>query len=461
MTQSPEPISLSFDRGTILISGQKAAVSALDLPGSVFDARVGLHRSPARYYRHIVTKLRELTVPYEDGARAYETLNLKLQIARDPFPFQQEALEAWWRAGGRGVVVLPTGSGKTFVAQLTMMKAQRSTLVVVPTIDLMQQWHGVLSSQFDMEVGLIGGGYHEPMDVTVATYDSAYLHMERLGNRFGLIIFDECHHLPGPSYIVTADLTIAPFRLGLTATLEREDGGEARLLEALGETVYRQEIKTLSGEYLSDYQTVKISVRMTDDEHERYTESRAVYRNFLQRQQIAMGSPNGWSRFVMMSSRSKEGRQAFLAYREQKMIAQGSSAKMRALERLLQQHRHDRVLVFTSDNETVYRLSRQFLIPAITHQTKVKERHRLLAAFNSGEFPFIATSRVLNEGVDVPAANVAIVLSGSGSVREHVQRLGRILRRAEGKHATLYEVVTESTGEEYVSNRRRQHSAYK
>ncbi|MBT5876613.1 MAG: DEAD/DEAH box helicase family protein, partial [Candidatus Latescibacteria bacterium] len=201
MTQSPDPISLSFDRGTILISGQKAAVSALDLPGSVFDARVGLHRSPARYYRHIVTKLRDLTVPYEDGARAYETLNLKLQIGRDPFPFQQEALEAWWSAGGQGVVVLPTGSGKTFVAQLTMMKAQRSTLVVVPTIDLMQQWHGVLSSQFDMEVGLIGGGYHEPMDVTVATYDSAYLHMERLGNRFGLIIFDECHHLPGPSYI--------------------------------------------------------------------------------------------------------------------------------------------------------------------------------------------------------------------------------------------------------------------
>ncbi len=341
-----------------------------------------------------------------------------------------------------------------------MMKAGRSTLVVVPTIDLMQQWHGVLSSQFDMDVGLIGGGYFEPQDVTVSTYDSAYLHMERLGNRFGLVIFDECHHLPGPSYIVTADLALAPFRLGLTATLEREDGGENLLDQALGEVVYRQEIKSLSGEYLSDYETVKVSVRMTDEEREQYTESRGIYRAFLQKNRISMGSPNGWSRFVMISSRSKDGRRAFMAYREQKMIAQGSSAKMRALERLLQQHRRDRVLVFTSDNETVYHLSRRFLIPAITHQTKVKERHSLLSSFNNGDYPFLATSKVLNEGVDVPAANVAIVLSGSGSVREHVQRLGRILRRAEGKQAVLYEVVTESTGEEYVSNRRRQHSAY-
>ncbi len=453
-------ITLSFDRGTVLISGPKSAVSALDLPGAAFDPRVKLHRAPARYYREIVTRLRAGDVRYEDGARAYANLDLGLQIGRSPFPFQKDALEAWWNAGGRGVIVLPTGSGKTFVAQLCMMKAGRSTLVVVPTIDLMQQWHGVLSSQFDMDVGLIGGGYFEPQDVTVSTYDSAYLHMERLGNRFGLVIFDECHHLPGPSYIVTADLALAPFRLGLTATLEREDGGENLLDQALGEVVYRQEIKSLSGEYLSDYETVKVSVRMTDEEREQYTESRGIYRAFLQKNRISMGSPNGWSRFVMISSRSKDGRRAFMAYREQKMIAQGSSAKMRALERLLQQHRRDRVLVFTSDNETVYHLSRRFLIPAITHQTKVKERHSLLSSFNNGDYPFLATSKVLNEGVDVPAANVAIVLSGSGSVREHVQRLGRILRRAEGKQAVLYEVVTESTGEEYVSNRRRQHSAY-
>ena len=162
----------------------------------------------------------------------------------------------------------------------------------------------------------------------------------------------------------------------------------------------------------------------------------------------------------MLTSRSEDGRRAFLAYRRQKSISQASGAKLRMLETLLERHRNDRALIFTSDNETVYRISRRFLIPAITHQTKIKERHETLARFNAGEYPFVVTSRVLNEGVDVPAANVGIVLSGSGTVREHVQRLGRILRRREGKRAVLYEVVAEDTAEEFTSSRRRQHGAY-
>ena len=121
----------------------------------------------------------------------------------------------------------------------------------------------------------------------------------------------------------------------------------------------------------------------------------------------------------------------------------------------------DQVLIFTHDNETVYAISRHFLVPAITHQTPVKERREVLAGFNQGEYGVIVTSRVLNEGVDMPAANVAVILSGSASVREHVQRLGRILRRGEGKRALLYEVVTRGTAEENVSERRRQHHAYR
>ncbi|HZO15474.1 MAG TPA: helicase-related protein, partial [Polyangiaceae bacterium] len=114
----------------------------------------------------------------------------------------------------------------------------------------------------------------------------------------------------------------------------------------------------------------------------------------------------------------------------------------------------------TEDNATVYLIARRFLVPAITHQTKVKERSHILRAFNAGELNVVVTSKVLNEGVDVPEANVAIVLSGSGSVREHVQRLGRILRKREGKRAVLYEVVSAGTSEEWLSARRREHRAY-
>ncbi|HEV7902901.1 MAG TPA: helicase-related protein, partial [Pyrinomonadaceae bacterium] len=143
-----------------------------------------------------------------------------------------------------------------------------------------------------------------------------------------------------------------------------------------------------------------------------------------------------------------------MAYRESKRIALGTEAKLRVLAELLGRHRRERVLIFTAENEMVYRISEQFLIPAITHETNIKERREWLAAFNAGDVLALATSKVLNEGVNIPAASVAIILSGSGSTREHIQRLGRILRKLPDKEATLYEVVTLDTTEEGISRRR-------
>jgi superfamily II DNA or RNA helicase len=141
-------------------------------------------------------------------------------------------------------------------------------------------------------------------------------------------------------------------------------------------------------------------------------------------------------------------------------LALAAPAKLHLLEELLERHRQDRALIFTYDNATVYQIARRFLVPAITHQTKAKERRHILDRFQTGEYPVVVTSRVLNEGVDVPAANVGIVLSGTGTVREHVQRLGRLLRKHGDKQAILYEVVTRGTAEEFTSDRRRQHHAY-
>jgi superfamily II DNA or RNA helicase len=141
-------------------------------------------------------------------------------------------------------------------------------------------------------------------------------------------------------------------------------------------------------------------------------------------------------------------------------LAQAAQVKLHRLTELLEANRNERILVFTADNATVYQIARQFLIPAITHQTKSKERRAILEKFHSGEYDILVTSQVLNEGVDVPAASLGIVLSGSGSVREHVQRLGRLLRKADGKQARLIEIVSRGTGEEFTSERRRQHGAY-
>src|SRR5207237_523366 len=223
-----------------------------------------------------------------------------------------EALETWARAGSRGIVVLPTGTGKTHLAVMAIQRTGRPAIVVTPTIDLLNQWYGELLLAFGEPIGLLGGGYYDLQPLTVTTYDSAHIHLERWGNKYGLLVFDECHHLPGLSYAAAAIGSLAPFRLGLTATPERADGQEA-LLPAL--------------------------------------------------------------------------------------------TKLRERDNLLARHARDRVLVFTYDNATVYLIARRFLVPAITHQTKTKERKQTLELFHKGEYNVLVTSQVLNEGVDVPAAN--------------------------------------------------------
>ncbi len=452
-------LRLSFEGGTLLVAGLPEADSR-GIPGLKHDPRSGLYRAEAIWYRNIIQHLLDHKVPFEDRARTYGKTPWPIRIDKPAFPHQTEGLAAWNQAGKRGVVVLPTGTGKTHLANLCIQAAERPTLIVTPTIDLMNQWYDELLMCFGVEVGLLGGGYYELKPLTVTTYDSAYINMERLGDRFGLIVFDECHHLPGPTYGLAATCALAPFRLGLTATPERADNAHEKLDQLIGPIVYRREITQLRGRFLADYRVETLYVNLTEEERFRYESSREVYRNFLRDMGIDMRQPNAWGQFLFHAHRSAEGKQAFLAYREQRALALAAPAKLNLLARLLDMHNGDRVLIFTHDNATVYKIARQFLIPVITHQTKTKERREILLRFNSGEYPIVATSRVLNEGVNVPEANVAVILSGSGSVREHVQRLGRILRKKGDKEATLYEVVTRGTVEEFTSNRRRQHSAY-
>jgi len=453
-------IRLAYDGGTLLVAGAAAADLAA-LPGCRLDPRSGSCRAEARHYRALVEYLRKQQIPYTDEARAYQPTPWSLRTSRDPFPHQTEALEAWWQKGGRGVVVLPTGSGKTHLAVMAIAHTGRPALVVTPTNDLLNQWYDELIMAFEVPIGLLGGGYYDLQPLTVTTYDSAYIHLERWGNRFGLIVFDECHHLPGPTYATTAVGSLAPYRLGLTATPERADGQEVLLADLIGPIVYRREIKQLAGEFLAEYRIERRYVELSREEQDLYEAARNHYRRFVEERGISMGGPNGWQRFLRETYRSPEGRSAFLAYREQKRLSMAAPAKLHFLERLLEHHQGDRVLIFTFDNATVYQIARRFLVPAITHQTKTRERRDILLRFHSGEYPILVTSQVLNEGVNVPAANVGIILSGTGSVREHVQRLGRLLRKQGEKQALLYEVVTRGTAEEFTSERRRQHHAYR
>ncbi len=445
-------ITLRFDAGTLLLDGAEQAFKAP--PAFRWDERVLRWRAPAHDYRHIVRDLIRRQIVYTDEARGYHKFDFRAKLHVEARPYQEQAIAEWRRTERCGVVILPTGAGKSMVAQMAIEQVGRSALVVVPTIDLMNQWYDLLLSSFDAEVGLIGGGYFETGALTVTTYASAFRFMERMGNQFGLIIFDECHHLPSSIYRYAAEMAIAPFRLGLTATPERADGEDRLLEELIGPIVYRREAQELAGEYLADYSIVRVHVEMSRDERMAYESERAIFRRFLDDKGISLGGLRGWQLFIIASARSEEGRRAMMAYRESKRIALGTDAKLRVLSDLLLRHKRDRVLIFTAENEMVYRISQKFLIPAITHQTGVKERRDWLEAFNKAEVLALATSKVLNEGVNIPDASVAIVLSGSGSSREHIQRLGRILRKRPDKEAILYEVVTRDTTEEHISKRR-------
>ncbi|HEY9878520.1 MAG TPA: DEAD/DEAH box helicase family protein [Leptolyngbyaceae cyanobacterium] len=453
MGRSP---TLSFDRGTLLLHPPPRGRAWIDF--ATWDDRIEKFRIPAHQYRALVETLRAEGIAFEDKVKAFEPLDLNPKMVMEPYSHQKEALQAWKAAGWRGVVVLPTAAGKTYLAQMAMQATPRSALITVPTLDLMHQWYAHLEAAFpDVPVGLLGGGSRDSTPILVATYDSAAIHAETLGNRYALLICDECHHLPSDFNRVIAEYAIAPYRLGLTATPDRTDGRHADLDTLLGPVVYHKTAEDLSGKALAPYQIVQIKVQLSDQERDRYDTLIQRRNRFLQESNIWLGSTEGWQRFVRASAQSQAGRRAMLAHREAKTIALGTEGKMRVLADLLAEHHPERILVFTNDNATVYRISQDFLIPAITHQTPVKERHEILQKFRSGDYPTLVVSHVLNEGVDVPEARVAILLSGSGSTREYIQRLGRVLRKGQGdKLALLYEVVAEETTEENISLRRRQ-----
>ncbi len=450
---------LSFDKGTLVLTGLPSDLKT-PLPGVTWDPRTLCHRSPAWRYRELVLALRHANIPFEDQAKAFSPIDLPIQSAITPRPFQAEARDAWCANGKQGVIVLPTGSGKTILAVLLISLTQRPTLVHVPTIDLMHQWIDVLERYFEEPIGALGGGSRQRERLTVATYDSALIHVTQHGNAFGFAIFDECHHLPGEQYQYTAIASLAPFRLGLTATPERSDGREEDLYRWLGGPCYAAHIDELKGNTLAPYRVETLEIDLLDDEREAYDSARSRYIDFLRDQRIDMGSPRGWQTFLYRASLNPEGRQAFQAYLAQKRLSHAAAGKEAAIWNLLQEHRSDRILIFTQDNEMAYRLGRRFFLPVLTHQTKLKERRSFLDAFRSGDYRVLVTSKVLNEGVDVPEANIAIIVSGSGSVREHVQRLGRVLRAQPEKQAILYELIARETGEYYVNQRRRQHRAY-
>lgn len=449
-------LRLTYENGTIRVSGPEHQLSTLQEKDLIleYDPRSKSYRAPAFRYGNLRARLSELDFDYED--LVFDAPELRGLVSDYELrEYQQAALDAWRENKYRGVLELPTGSGKTVIAIKAIEALALPTVIVVPTLDLLTQWREELREEFDVPIGQLGGGVQSREAITVSTYDSAYLKADSLGDIFPLTIFDEVHHLGGEGYREIARLLASPSRMGLTATFERPDDAHEVIEKLVGPVVYRTSAEELAGEHLAPYDVKRIEVSLTDEERAEYERNQETFVSYLRESGISMQRGSDYQELVKRSGNDPRARRALLAKQRAREIVSNAEGKIEELGTIFGRHKGERIIVFTAHNDLVYRLSEKFLVPAITHRTGMSERREILERFRKGTYSRIVASNVLDEGVDVPDASVAVVLSGSGSEREFTQRLGRILRPGDGKRALLYELVSQDTAEENVAARRR------
>jgi superfamily II DNA or RNA helicase len=428
-----------------------------------YDPRTGFHRAPAFRYIDLLARARQRGLAVDDDlAPGWQSW----RAPRPPpplRPYQQDALSAFETFGRRGIVALPTGSGKTHVACAAVARTGASTLVLVPTRVLLDQWLAVLRARLGESIGAVGDGMHRLARVTVMTYESAFRVLDRCAERFEMVVVDEAHHFAGGGRGETLEMCPAPFRLGLTATPpDAATEGALRLHALLGPVVYALGIGDLAGGALAPLEVVRVDVALSPEEREAYERDLSAFAAL--RHHVLRTQPDAdWATCVRAVARIPGGREAIAGMQRAGALAAFPAAKADVVRALLARHRRDRTLLFTANADHAYAIGQDALVPVITADVSRPEREGILDAFRAGRVRAICSARVLNEGLDVPDANVAIVVGGVLGAREHVQRIGRILRPSPGtpdtpeKRAVAYELVTMDTVDEARTRARSRH----
>ena len=433
-----------------MLEAEHAGEQPGDLAGAVWDDELRGWRIPADQYAALLTRLTEAGIQISD-----EVCDRRATAAWELPPlrwYQNAALARWQVAGCRGVVGLPTGSGKTLVALAASARLGVATLCLVPTRVLLDQWAHALAKCTPQPIGRLGDGEHVVAPVTVSTYASAISWLPRIGDRFGLVIVDEAHHVGAWCPTEIFEMLVAPARLGLTAT----PPSSPRALERhLGPIVYGLSVADLAGSALAPYDVETVTIELEPEERDRYRALRSRFASGYRAFQRKMPA-GAWHEFVRDSSQTVQGRAALAAWRDYRALLAYPAGKRSAVREILARHPDSRALVFTGDNATAYAIARELLVMPLTHEIRRTERGQVLEGFRTGARPVLVSSQVLDEGFDVPDADVAIVVGGTSSARRHVQRIGRVLRPREGKRAMVYELVVADTTEVSYVERRRQ-----
>ncbi|MFF5080636.1 DNA repair helicase XPB [Actinoplanes sp. NPDC000266] len=413
----------------VLIEVAKSKKLAGMLGARIDDETIVVHPSERGRLKQALLKL---GWPAEDLAGYVDGEAHEISLAEDGWTlrsYQQEAVDGFW-AGGSGVVVLPCGAGKTLVGAAAMATAKATTLILVTNTVAGRQWKRELiarTSLTEEEIGEYSGERKEIRAVTIATYQvltsrrgGAFTHLDLFGARdWGLVIYDEVHLLPAPIFRFTADLQ-ARRRLGLTATLVREDGREGDVFSLIGPKRYDAPWKDIESQgWIAPAECVEVRVTLTEAERMSYAVTEAEER-----------------------------------YR----VAATARTKLPVVRALVEKHADEQVLVIGAYIDQLHELGEYLDAPIVQGSTTNKERERLFDAFRAGELRALVLSKVGNFSIDLPEAAVAIQVSGTfGSRQEEAQRLGRVLRpKADGRQAHFYSVVSRDTIDtEYAAHRQR------
>lgn len=422
--------------GLVLVSSDPAVLSEVvrakqvsGLLGPVIDAEtVAVHPSERGHLKQVLLKL---GWPAEDLAGYVDGERHPIELVEEGWtlrPYQRHAVDSFWE-GGSGVVVLPCGAGKTIVGAAAMARAGATTLILVTNTVSARQWRDELLRRTTLtpaEIGEYSGARKEIRPVTIATYqvvttkrNGVHPHLELFGARdWGLVVYDEVHLLPAPVFRMTADLQ-ARRRLGLTATLVREDGREGDVFSLIGPKRFDAPWKDLEHQgWIAPAACIEVRVTLRDDERLAY----------------AMADPDS-------------------KYR----LAATAETKQRAIVDLVRRHRGTPTLVIGQYVDQLDSLAAELDAPLVKGSTPTARREELFAAFRAGEVDLLVVSKVANFSVDLPTAEVAIQVSGAfGSRQEEAQRLGRLLRPSGDKIARFYAVVSRDTSDaDFAQHRQR------
>ncbi len=441
-------------------SESKEILAMSGMPFTVYDEQRGAYRALPCVYWTLKDRLSKYGFKVKSELNEDMKLDVTIKGKIGLRPYQKEALDILSKKKFRGVVVLPTGAGKSIIGIQAIGLLREKTLVVVPTLELMEQWRIKITRVLGIHgdtIGMWGGGKRELRNITITTYQSACRRdfLKRAMDSFNLIIFDEAHHLPAATYIEIAKRLIAKHRIGLTATPERLDRRDRLFPIFVGDIIRCVGIRELIRKgYLSGYDYEKIEVFMSKEEREKYLELMKVYREYIKENFPKLSGRKAFEKVIRRAWLDRRAKIALECRMKAKSIAMAPFAKISALNDILHRHRNDKVIIFTRLRRTAHLIGYTFGIPVITSETPKTVRREIFSMFRTGKITKIVSAEALDEGIDVPDASVGIIVSGTSSERQYIQRVGRVLRPKERK-AKIYELVTARSFDVFLSKARK------